>query len=95
MKPNIKAIKKWIKALRSGDYKQARGGFKGKKKNAFCCLGVAGELFPDHITCEEDCIDYFNWGAETNDNLIKLNDQSHKSFNYIADWVEKNLLEAK
>ncbi len=35
----IPAIKKrWVKALRSGEYKQARGKlFDGKK---FCCLGV-------------------------------------------------------
>ena len=32
---------KWIKSLRSGDYKQGRGGLYNESKNNYCCLGVA------------------------------------------------------
>jgi hypothetical protein len=35
-------IEKWIAALRSGKYKQARGIMKNA--DGFCCLGVACEL---------------------------------------------------
>jgi hypothetical protein len=38
--------KKWIKALRSGKYKQGKGylHIKGEKQDSFCCLGVACDL---------------------------------------------------
>lgn len=38
-------IKKWIKALRSGKYKQARGALRNR--DDFCCLGVACDRFHD------------------------------------------------
>jgi hypothetical protein len=40
-------MKKWVQALRSGEYRQARGRLK--KGNAFCCLGVACDALKDHI----------------------------------------------
>jgi hypothetical protein len=40
MKPEIKA--KWVKALRSGKYKQSRYGLKVGR--GFCCLGVLCDL---------------------------------------------------
>lgn len=42
---NKKFIRKWIDALRSGDYKQGRGALCSDK-NKYCCLGVACELLP-------------------------------------------------
>jgi hypothetical protein len=33
---------KWVKALRSGDYKQGRGSLKGRGR--YCCLGVLCDL---------------------------------------------------
>ncbi len=33
-----KRIQKWVKALRSGKYKQGRGALQSKK--GYCCLGV-------------------------------------------------------
>lgn len=38
MKASIK--KKWVRALRSGKYKQGRIGLHHKPTNSFCCLGV-------------------------------------------------------
>jgi len=46
MKQNI--MKKWIKALRSGKYKQGRGTLKQYDSNGqaeHCCLGVLCELY--------------------------------------------------
>lgn len=40
-RPNKKA-QAWIKALLSGEYKQAKG--KLKKGRGFCCLGVAANI---------------------------------------------------
>lgn len=50
-----KAIKKrWLEALRSGEYKQGRNYLKATDKNGvdrFCCLGVLCDLYvKDHVT---------------------------------------------
>ena len=40
-----KAFKtKWIKALRSGKYKQGRLRLYNPKEDTYCCLGVAGKI---------------------------------------------------
>lgn len=53
---------KWIKALRLGEYKQAIGTLKEDSQNAFCCLGVACELFrKEQIKRGVDC--YWNGGV--------------------------------
>jgi hypothetical protein len=42
-----KHIKTWIKALRSGEYKQCQGTLKGELvdgSTGFCCLGVYNEV---------------------------------------------------
>jgi len=39
---NKQVKKKWLKALRSGEYEQAQGQLKEKDK--FCCLGVLCDL---------------------------------------------------
>lgn len=35
------AARRWVKALRSGRYKQGRGALRRKESDAHCCLGVA------------------------------------------------------
>ena len=42
MDPELKA--KWLKALRSGRYKQGRGALRDEN-NCYCCLGVLGDIF--------------------------------------------------
>jgi hypothetical protein len=39
----IARLKRWVAALRSGDYKQGRGRLVDYK-NCYCCLGVAAKL---------------------------------------------------
>lgn len=39
-----KAAKMWVKALRSGKYKQGKGMLKSKD-GEYCCLGVACDLY--------------------------------------------------
>ena len=38
------AAKEWVKALRSGEFKQRKGSLGGKEFGGYCCLGVACEL---------------------------------------------------
>lgn len=40
--PNKANIRKWVEALRSGEYKQGRGQLR--VGDSFCCLGVACEI---------------------------------------------------
>lgn len=40
MRVNKKQLKKWIKALDSGEYEQGYGSLN-PKDNTYCCLGVA------------------------------------------------------
>lgn len=42
MEPELK--KKWVDALRSGEYKQGRTYLRRRKDNTFCCLGVLCEV---------------------------------------------------
>jgi len=36
-------LKKWVQALRSGEYKQGKGALRVNDR--FCCLGVACDIF--------------------------------------------------
>jgi hypothetical protein len=42
----------WIEALRSGEYKQARGSLE--KNDGFCCLGVGCKLFIEESKIEKN-----------------------------------------
>ena len=42
MTPNRENIRKWVEALRSGEYQQGTGYLQ--RDGQFCCLGVACEL---------------------------------------------------
>jgi hypothetical protein len=65
-----KAIRRrWVAALRSGDYKQGKGFLrtkgKGKQADKFCCLGVLCELAVKAKVINPPDIDSntFNYGA--------------------------------
>lgn len=92
---------KWVKALRSGKYEQARGCLKSN--NAFCCLGVLADL----VGVKFDKFDYpklHGWDGNYNTLLpideptsvvlYEKNDgvgQHEHSFDEIADFIEANL----
>lgn len=40
---------KWVKALKSGKYKQAKGSLRSRKNDSFCCLGVACDLLVNKV----------------------------------------------
>ena len=95
---------KWLKALRSGNFKVARktliriddGDIIG-----YCCIavGVAAlrnakpgvelkELTPDDTN---EASTEIGLDEKTNGKLIELNDDKLWSFNKIANWIEKHL----
>lgn len=44
--PNRENIRKWVDALRSGDYRQGRGALRSgyEPETSYCCLGVACDV---------------------------------------------------
>lgn len=99
MNPWVK--RKWIKALRSGEYQQGRCTLK--RSDSYCCLGVlAEEMVPEFMennqakevgvaSIKDDLV--ILWGLTINDQdkLADMNDFDKKTFPEIADWIEANL----
>lgn len=91
-----KLCKKWIAALRSGKFEQARGRLKHGNQNGtrYCCLGVAEEVcgLPrgDMCSLETDRI----IGLELTEChiLMRMNDDDRRPFPEIADHIEEKIL---
>lgn len=102
MNPKIK--QKWVKALRSGRYRQAEGYLE--ELGSYCCLGVLCKVGRKDIYKSKEGgeqllnSDTLNWAQLTNEDQVLLshmNDGIHKyrgnkkNFKEIADWIEENL----
>jgi hypothetical protein len=109
------ARRKWIDALRSGEYTQGKSALN--KNGNFCCLGVAcdvselgkwrelysgkrfyhtkGEYEPAGYMLAEPVMEWLglpNTECSLGDYAAwQLNDSLNKSFDEIADWLEKKL----
>lgn len=55
-------MKKWIDALRSGNYTQARGGLRDG--DGFCCLGVMCDLEVNEDTVHKWRGNYFDFNGD-------------------------------
>jgi hypothetical protein len=98
---------KWVKALRSGEYKQGTGYLHGSQTNTYCCLGVlckaglglVGEATNRGVTAFDGSVcllsyslrDRTGLSCAQEKELVDLNDDYHKTFPEIADWIEANL----
>lgn len=86
---------KWLDALRSGNYLQARGRmhFAG----TYCCLGVAARVSGVNIDLDDISSAYhgvyekLGISKDESDDLVSLNDKQYKTFSEIADEIEKML----
>lgn len=98
-------MRKWVKALRSGKYKQTTGVLKNEL--GYCCLGVLCDIkakeqkkkFNGIGDEDEDVLSVtqMKWaGMKTkdgkcgNNKLTFMNDYKGRSFAYIADFIEAN-----
>ena len=102
MQPKLK--KKWLKALRSGEYRQTTRKLKSRN-GAFCCLGVLCDIQGakwDWSSGEYSTLGMtgrpptkYRGGHTDFQELIYLNDgafaNKKHSFSEIADYIEKNL----
>ena len=86
---------KWVKALRSGEYKQCRNDWMNG--GCFCCVGVLLSITGSSMDDPRgEALELIGLSMERDDNssstrlqvLINLNDIEEKSFSEIADYIE-------
>lgn len=94
---------KWVKALRSGKFKQGRRSLKKNMADGsceYCCLGVLMQLqfggFPAHPDPYKPIAALIGDDAPGRlgkpiSNLIEMNDDQKRPFSEIADYIERNL----
>jgi len=95
--------RKWVKALRSGDYEQGKGWLLDDGK--YCCLGVAGQICgaPKKILLTDSemvegmapktvlrVLNHYRPDGRVQDFLARRNDDGW-SFKRIASWIERYL----
>jgi hypothetical protein len=83
----------WVKALRSGEYKQCRGTLYDYNKTAFCCLGVLSEIAEARGEGKQSFQEMIGGLDPTNTpgKLVDMNDAHGATFAAIADWIEANV----
>lgn len=93
MKATIK--RRWLKALRSGKYKQGKEVLYDETDDSYCCIGVLCRI------TERIPKDACSWGMhgwetlegmshEQGIKLAEMNDKG-RSFKQIANYIEKHL----
>lgn len=99
---NKKVKTKWLKALRSGRYKQTKAQLMNN--DGYCCLGVClitnklmtKKAIDNHQVFEGAMLPSkirINIGltVKTQEKLVNMNDAEGKDFREIADWIEENI----
>lgn len=100
---NKKLKKEWVKALRSGDFKQGTNKLRDLNNN-YCCIGVLckvanikarksenGYRFDGLIaTLSQHFSRQLKLSIHHQNRLIYMNDSENKTFEQIANWIEKN-----
>ena len=93
---------KWTAALRSGSYKQTESQLYDGD-NGFCCLGVAcvvaghlknkltGYGFPADVFQRLKIPKSLHTDEEDLAHLLSTMNDAGKSFEQIADWIDKNV----
>lgn len=78
---NKKVMKKWVKALRSGKYKQGQGTlkqYKSKDQAKHCCLGVLCELYNEEMSKKKK--------KKLSEKLIQPDSYYHSSFHGLVEF---------
>lgn len=68
---NAEAVKKWVKALRSGEYKQGKNYLKNIDRT-FCCLGVACAIAKKEGIIDKNFVLIDKGDLSNNSELIKV-----------------------
>lgn len=98
----VRLKKKWIEALRSGDYMQGRSALN--ERGRFCCLGVLCEAagikavtiwnetkaYDGKTTClSRELKKRFHINDAVENKLIDMNDNKMRSFKQIANYIAR------
>ena len=99
-----KTKKKWLKALRSGKFKQSSWTLYVPEENGYCCLGVLGRVkgvskkqllsttsFLNVPSRKDRSQDHSGLKLKVRNKLADMNDRKKMSFSKIADWIEANV----
>jgi hypothetical protein len=84
-------VVKWIKALKSGDFRQGQG-LLSLKDGSYCCLGVAAIVLKkgygeDDTGLDKEDQDSLGLNLDAQDSLIALNDEHGNTFTEIAEDI--------
>jgi hypothetical protein len=86
---------KWVRALRSGKFKQCRDVLFDSKSGGYCCLGVLTKVAGIKIGVDvsDSCFPGYGWftravGSDY-DMLTSMNDEG-RTFSEIADRIERD-----
>ena len=85
-----KQFDKWVKALRSGEFKQGRYQLFNNIKTdpKYCCLGVCRKVNRlDNISIY---LSFTKIHKDCQDHLMEMNDYKKRSFKQIAYYLERN-----
>lgn len=100
----VETLKAWVKALRSGEYRQAKGYLKSNE--GYCCLGVLAEVKGVSWSVHENIlrkpclfegngphniksfVDWTGLAEDIENRLIDMNDHQNFSFAEIAAFIE-------
>jgi hypothetical protein len=92
---NKKIKQKWLKALRSGKYRQTRTGqLYSEPSNAYCCLGVLQHCLTGNV--EDDTTPSTEWYIENGipplNDMVNLDDKLRKNIDLGNEWNIENKL---
>jgi hypothetical protein len=102
MTKNTKLLKQWVRALRSGKYKQCKARLRTIEPNgdkSFCCLGVLADVSKKPIETNAGLIfDTMSLkdvtGVSINQQVLtQMNDRDDITFPEIADYIESTYIE--
>lgn len=95
---------RWVKALRSGDYKQGQCYLVSKDiegNKTYCCMGVICDLETNGrftnsdkdspLSRREYIPEVLRKNISLQEKLSNFNDTGGKSFKWISNWIDKNL----
>lgn len=86
---------KWVRALRSGKFKQTRGKLINIKTGGMCCIGVGAFLKDKKFDLKHNntftAAQSFGLSITDQVKLVDLNDDERRNFKTIAAWIEQNL----
>lgn len=85
---NVENIRKWVEALRSGEFEQTMGALctaeEKSGSRAYCCLGVAAEVYRREHPDTDEWVPVLSHDP----NIFKIYDEDAILPDVVQDWLE-------